>query len=234
MNEIKGAAVGRFAPVRRNTLKDQSYAELRRALITGRFEPGEHVTVKLLAEQLESGIMPVREAVQRLVAEGALLNLPSGRVCVPSLSRDEFDEVVEVRLQLEPLCCRKAATHDSAELVEDLVILQRQLKDAAWGKGPEATLWANHQFHFRIYRHAGSRLMFDLIESVWLRFGPMMTHTLKREANSQEYVLSELKLHEGLCAALAAGDGRKAASWMKQIIEGTADWYRKTFPFQEE
>lgn len=227
---IAGGA-GRFAPVHRNTLKEQSYSELRRALITGRFEPGEHVTVKLLAEQLGSGIMPVREAVQRLVAEGALVNLPSGRVCVPALTRAEFDEIVEIRLLLEPHCCRKAAAAMTDGILAEITEAQAHLRKAAAGENPEAALWANHQFHFAIYRQAGSRQMIDLIESVWLRFGPMMTHSQSGGQGAQDYIEAELKTQEELLAALGARDGARAAKLMTRIVQGTAAWYHKTFPF---
>lgn len=221
-----------FGAIQRNTLKDQCYAELRRALISGRFEPGENVTVKLLAEQLQSGTMPVREAVQRLVAEGAFLNLPNGRICVPDLSRQEFEDIVEMRLLLEPYSCRKAAESDPGTLVEDLARLQRQLKAAFREGGAEDTLWANHQFHFRIYGHASSRLMFNTIESIWLRFGPIMTHTLKKKVRgATAYVRAELKLHETLCNALANGNGKGAQEAMGEIIQGTANWYLNEYPF---
>ncbi|MEI9850562.1 MAG: GntR family transcriptional regulator [Sphingomonas sp.] len=227
------AARARFAPVQRNTLKDQSYAQLRQALITGRFEPGENVTVKLLAEQLGSGIMPVREAVQRLVAEGALVNLPSGRVCVPALTRAEFDEIIEIRLLLEPYCCRKAAAHMDDRVMAELRTLQARLQRAAEGEGAEAALWANYQFHFGIYRQAGAGQMLQLIEAVWLRFGPMMKHSQGGGAEARDYVLGELQAQERLCAALAEHDGDKAARLMAQIVDGTADWYRRSFPFAD-
>ena len=228
------ARATRFAPVHRNTLKDQSYSELRRALVTGRFQPGEHVTVKLLAEQLGSGIMPVREAVQRLVAEGALVNLPSGRVCVPSLTRAEFDEIIEIRMLLEPHCCRKAAAAMTDAIFAEISEGQARLRAAAAGENPEAALWANHQYHFGIYRQAGSRQMLALIESVWLRFGPMMTHSQAGGAGAQEYLEAELKTQEELLAALAAHDGARSAKLMASIIQCTARWYHKSYLFAED
>ena len=232
MSEPKRRRSAVLAPIQRNTLKDQCYTELRRALISGRFEPGENVTVKLLAEQLQSGTMPVREAVQRLVAEGAFVNLPSGRICVPDLSREEFEDIVELRLLLEPYCCFQAAMSETAPLVKDLGGLQQKLKSAFRKGSAEETLWANHQLHFRIYGHASSRLMFDTIESIWLRFGPIMTHTLKKKVpGATTYVRAELKFHDVLSSALANGDGKGAQEAMKEIIQGTANWYLNEYPF---
>jgi DNA-binding GntR family transcriptional regulator len=223
----------RLTPVHRNTLKDQSYSELRRALIMGRFEPGENVTVKLLAEQLGAGIMPVREAVQRLVAEGALVNLPSGRVCVPSLTREEFDDIVELRLLLEPHCCGKAAAAMTDESLAEVAQAQSRLREANAGKKSEAVLWANHEFHFTIYRQGGSPQMLAHIESVWLCFGPMMPYTQTGVVGAIEYIETELKTQDQLLAALAARDSARSARLMSSIIKGTAQWYRKSYPFEE-
>jgi len=223
----------RFAPVHRNTLKDQSYSELRRALVTGRFQPGEHVTVKLLAEQLGSGIMPVREAVQRLVAEGALVNLPSGRVCVPSLTRAEFDEIIEIRMLLEPHCCHKAAEAMTDAIFAEISEGQARLRALSSGS-PEEVLWANHQYHFGIYRQAGWLQMLGLIESVWLRFGPMMRHSQAGGKGAREYLDAELKIQEDMLAALKVRDGVRAAKAMTRIIQCTARWYHKTYPFADE
>lgn len=233
MANIKSGTLGRTASTQRNTLKDRTYSTLRHALITGQFQPGEQVTVKFLVEKLQSGTMPVREAVQRLVAEGALISLPNGRVCVPDLSRKDFHDIVEARLLLEPHCCGEATRNTPEKLARDLVTLQKKLVAASKGGKPGTTLWANHQFHFRIYQHANSPLLLGLIESVWLRFGPAITHTLTETPDSASYIASELKLHDELCKAIAAGKSKDAESIMRRIIEGTANWYEKSFPFDE-
>src|SRR5690348_3741166 len=75
--------------VRRETLKDRIYKEVRRALQVGKFEPGEAITVKLVADELGAGTMPIRESLQRLAAEGALVSLPSGRARVPLFTAQE-------------------------------------------------------------------------------------------------------------------------------------------------
>jgi DNA-binding GntR family transcriptional regulator len=230
----EAARKSRFTPVHRNTLKDQSYSELRRALIVGRFQPGENVTVKLLADQLGSGIMPVREAVQRLVAEGALINLPNGRVCVPSLARAEFDEIVDIRLLLEPHCSGKAAAAMTEKSLAEITQAQVRLRAATSGSKTEATLWANHQFHFAIYRQAGLPQLLAHIESIWLCFGPMMPHSQAGIPGADSYIEAELRMQDELVAALAARDQARSSRLMASIIEGTARWYHTTYPFADE
>ena len=59
-------------PVARVTLNELAYARLKHALLSGRIEPGASLALRELAAQLGTSVMPVREAVTRLSAEGAL------------------------------------------------------------------------------------------------------------------------------------------------------------------
>src|ERR1700694_5537374 len=93
--------VRKLAKVKSETIKDRIYAELRGALMAGRFAPGEPLTIKMLAAQLETGLMPVRESVQRLITEGALSAFPNRTIRVPYLSREEFDELCDIRVAIE-------------------------------------------------------------------------------------------------------------------------------------
>ena len=61
-----------FEPIDRMTLQERVYLALRKALILGRFAPGQALTVNELALRFETSPMPVREALARLVSEQAL------------------------------------------------------------------------------------------------------------------------------------------------------------------
>jgi DNA-binding GntR family transcriptional regulator len=220
--------------VKRATLKDQSYQGLRRALISGRFEPGGQVTVKQLADQLGAGVMPVREAVQRLVAEGALAALPTGRVCVPRLTRGAFEEILELRLMLEPLAAAKAAAHCPRELPDRLAEIQAEMDRAVDSDESEAVLWANYRFHFGIYGTSGSRVLEEHIEALWLRAGPMIVHLLTGPKRRARFKSGGVGLHDDILKPLRRRDPDTARQTMTRIISTAADWYRDSFPFADD
>ena len=83
------------------TLQDSTYARLRQWVTVGQFLPGERLKIHAIAEQLGVGVMPVRAALQRLAAEGALVNVPHSGMLVPRLSLAEFDDVLQT-LALPP------------------------------------------------------------------------------------------------------------------------------------
>src|SRR5579863_5105990 len=74
----------------RDSLHLRVYQELRRALIAGVFLPGQPVTLRQLVKSLGTSIMPVRDAVGRLIAAGALEMLPNRSVIVPLMTRRKF------------------------------------------------------------------------------------------------------------------------------------------------
>ena len=95
-----------------STQQDSTYDRLRQWLGLGRFLPGERLKIRQVAAELGVGVMPVRAALQRLSAEGALVNSPNCGVAVPRLSRAEFDEfnaekrfdVADIHAEESPLC----------------------------------------------------------------------------------------------------------------------------------
>ena len=79
-------------PLTRQTLSGDVYEQLRELLLYGRVMPGEQLSLRTIAEALGVSVMPVREAVHRLVAEQAL-DLSSNRALrVPVMTVSQFRE----------------------------------------------------------------------------------------------------------------------------------------------
>ena len=85
----------------RETLGERVTAELRALLVAGRLAPGEKLSLRRVAEALGGAMMPVREAVSRVAADGALEELPGRAVRVPMLTLGQFRELTRLRLVVE-------------------------------------------------------------------------------------------------------------------------------------
>jgi DNA-binding GntR family transcriptional regulator len=222
--------------IRRQTLKERIYQELRKALQEGKFEPGESITVKLLEQELGGGTMPIRETIQRLAAEGALINLPTGRVKVPLFTADEFDEIKEIRLRLEGLAARNAAIRLSDEDFARIELSHQRLMSVATGN----TEWGeivhlNYVFHFAIYEAARSPHLLSMIDSLWLRVSPLLSIPFKKPAKVRaEWVLGHEHNQLRLLDALKQRDGKAAEAVIREIILGSAAWYHRHHQFAAE
>jgi DNA-binding GntR family transcriptional regulator len=113
-----------------------------------------------------------------------------------------------------------------------------KLIDATWRAFPtptrvkdvEAAALANWAFRFDIYRAAQAPLLVDLIESVWLRSGPLIAHPLRHATPAVARDTHSLRAI--LVAAITRQDPDAARLATQAIIKSAADWYRGNFPFQ--
>src|SRR5258707_516888 len=97
-----------LARIERETVQDRVYSVLRDQLMRGGFEPGQKLKIADLASALGTSAMPVREALNRLVAERAIESMPNRSVRVPSLSKESLRDLMEARCAIEGLAVGEA------------------------------------------------------------------------------------------------------------------------------
>jgi DNA-binding GntR family transcriptional regulator len=197
-------------PVENITQREQITQSVRRALMNGHFQPGQSVTVKAISEMLGAGVMPAREAMNRLTAEGALELRPNRTVIVPMLSRREFDELTDLRCHIEGLAAAQAVEHVAPEHIAQLKAFDLAMRAAARKGDADAYLDGNFQFHFVIYRLGASSFMLSIIEKLWIRVGPLI-----RSCFNDTGFADSGRLHAQVIEALEA---RKEAPLRKAIV----------------
>ena len=157
-----------------STAHEAVYRRLRERIFFGGFLPGHAVTLRGLAEELGVSPMPVREAVRRLIAERALAMQGNGRVVVPLMTRDKFEQVLFARAALEPELAARALSRLSPADIEVIAQVDDDIDSALLNGDAEGYMRGNFRFHFMIYRQAEADMLLGLVESVWLQFGPFM------------------------------------------------------------
>lgn len=208
------------APVARETLRLRVYDELRRAIARGRFRPGQSLTVRGLASALSVSATPVREALQMLAAEGALLAEPNRFFRVPELRREQFAEVREVRAALEGLAAEKAAVQVSPEEFARLEEANGRALAAIDAQDTEAYLAANEEFHFALYAAARSPLLDRHIRSLWLQAGP----SLRILFNDIALVRTLTDNHRTALDAIRKGDAAGAREAIRRDVLTAGDF----------
>ena len=84
---IEDSHLALLAPLdRRNSLGELAYESLKDTIIRGQFAPGAKLTVRSVAQALGVSTTPARDAINRLIGEGALANLGPKTVVVPIMS----------------------------------------------------------------------------------------------------------------------------------------------------
>jgi len=185
------------------TLQDKTYQTLHQWLTVGRFLPGERLKIRQVALELGVSVMPVRAALQRLAAEGALVNIPNCGVMVPKLKRAQFDDILQTRILLEGQAAELGTYRMSEADVMTMSALNRQMQEAIAVQDVKAYLEANELFHVTLYRASGSPMLMELIETVWLKVGPISNQLFEDQRFSQK--LNDA--HDDVMKALLQRDG---------------------------
>lgn len=165
-------------PIERETLWDQVYAQLRDALFAGRFEPGGRLVLRELAESLGTSITPVRDAVARLVASGALDVGARNTALVPDLGADTLRQLIIVRTELEGRAAREAARNADEKGIAELEKRLAQMRKLIADRRLASYLDLHRRFHFGIYEMAQIPILYNMIEGLWLRCGPVLSFVL--------------------------------------------------------
>jgi DNA-binding GntR family transcriptional regulator len=193
-----------------------TYARLRDMILFGLLEPGAPVTIQGLINDLGAGMTPVREALRRLAAEGALLPQGNRRVTVPRVSLALLDQIAFARLTIEPHLAELAAAHLTPALIARLEALDAQVDAAIRAGDITAYLQSNHAFHFALYEASNAPVLVDMARSLWLRFGPSLRIVVARGG-----ALALPDQHGLALSAMREGDGAGLARALRDdILQG--------------
>ncbi|MCP5072959.1 MAG: GntR family transcriptional regulator [Rhodobacteraceae bacterium] len=190
------------------------YRKIRDKVLYGKLKPGQAVTIQGLVEELNVSMTPVREAIRRLTAEGALINQGNRRVSVPQMDAERFAELVFARKAIEPELARIAAQKSSNEAILHLTEIDQRINVAMDAGDVSGYMLENHQFHFTLYAQAGSAILLPLAETLWLRYGPLYRIICGKYGTG-----NMVDMHEETLQALANRDGDATARAILKDIE---------------
>lgn len=175
---------GEAVITQRKTVADQVYLDLRSRLIAGTYLPAQKLTLRALAQEFGTSMMPVRDAVKRLGAQGGLQINANRTIQVSAPSSEEFEEMLKIRMALEGLACESAVKRmRDTEIAKIRQIEQRFEREALRLRpNPEMLSKINRDFHFGIYRASKMPQLLDLIENLWVQVSPVLSLAIRYTA----------------------------------------------------
>jgi len=180
---------------------DRVYRTLRTRIMHGEIGPGEALTLRGIGREFGVSMTPAREAVRRLVAEGALQLSSSGRVSTPDLSQDRLEELAALRALLEVELASRALPRAHIALIDRLHSINSVIAERVQKRDAVGYIRTNLEFHRTLYLRAQAPAMLAMAETVWLQLGPTM-RALYGRLNRTEAP----QYHRLIIAALKAGD----------------------------
>lgn len=200
------------------------YRQLRDLVLYGDLAPGQAVTIQGLTERLAAGMTPVREAIRRLIAEGALEFQGNRRVCVPLLNAENISEIILARQWLDPHLSLRATQRATPDDLDELTAMDTTLDQSILRGDLRGYLELNYKFHKRLYELAEAPILADMADGLWLRFGPSLRVVCGRLGTQN---LPDK--HKDLLQAMRARDAEGAARAIREDVIQGMEQVRQSF-----
>ncbi len=190
-------------------LSDQAYDELVKRIVSGKFPAGETLQEEKLTAEFGISRTPVREALQRLAAEGLVEPLPRRGYRVSLPDAEALGELFECRAGLELMALRLAIAEIPAE---EIAVLKKKLKDAGEKQSTKLVLEADTEMHGLIMDHSGNRYLASLIRQFMRKTAPF------RSYRNQENLKEREKERIQILDAIAKRDLEEASAFLRDHI----------------
>jgi DNA-binding GntR family transcriptional regulator len=200
------------------------YEELRADILSAVLEPGAKLRIEFVCERYRARNTPVREALNRLAAEGLLQRQEQRGFSVASMSAEDLSELTRARVAIEVMALRESLAHRDAAWEEHLVLARhrlertpRSLHSERYEANPE---WErrHREFHRALIAACGSR---------WLRrfSDELADHAYRYRQRSMQaaYLQRDVAAeHAAIADAALAGDSDRAVALLQAHFETTA------------
>jgi DNA-binding GntR family transcriptional regulator len=197
----------------------RAYERIRQMITTLELAPGITIDEGRLAEDLDMGLVPIREALKLLIHDNLVEVSSQGGISVSGVSIPELEQISELRRLLESYCARQAAQRATPD---DIVILEALRQEQATIPLEDSQRWfdLDHKFHQAIARAAHNKYLaqtldhfFGLSQRLWYLALPHL-----------EFLPSAVEVHLDLVQAIKDGDADQAEALMSAHVR---DFYAK-------
>ncbi|MDC0737990.1 GntR family transcriptional regulator [Cognatishimia sp. SS12] len=203
--EMQSVAQSAAAPI---------YRALKASILASDLPAGRALRQSEIAKQFGVSKVPVREALQKLEAEGFVLLLPNKGAFVREVPAEEVLDLLDIRAALESQAVENAVP----QMIEtDLQALQANLK--AYSEAPDIPAWSqlNLEFHRMLCEPCGNTQLMLMLEDIQLRIGPFLRLTVT-EASGMERPRRD---HDLIVQACLSGNAKEAAALVRRHIQET-------------
>lgn len=184
------------------TTQQHAVEWLRAAIVSGALRPGDRIGQEDVAEQIGVSLIPVREALRVLEAEGQVTYVPRRGYFVTELRLEDLREIYALRQVLEERAARAALAAIDHDGLDRMVQAARECAAAARTGDVAAQLAANRAFHFALLAASEQPHTLRLIRMLWESTEPY--RALYYNAPEERRAADEA--HERIVEAVRDGD----------------------------
>jgi DNA-binding GntR family transcriptional regulator len=196
------------------TVGEMVYSTLKKAILNGDLKPEQRLIEQTVSRAMNTSRIPVREAIKKLEQDGFVERLPVRGFVVKRVSREEVEETFGIRAALESYAAYMATAHITDIFISSLKDNIRESNKALNEGEIEKLTELNAQFHEMLYKAAGSKKLYKLINT----FRDYIARYRKPLFSTKSGGLASLKDHERMVDAMQKGDREKVEKIIKKHI----------------
>lgn len=201
------------------SIAETAYQQLRLAIVECRLVPGQRLTEASIAQKLQVGETPAREALRRLVLEGLVRVTPRHGYAVAPITLRNVHELFELRLLIEPATAAMAARNSRAASLAPL----KKLSEVGYSDGSQDSvrkfLRANTELHAHIARLSGNHRIVQLLSQLLSESERLINFGMLSHPQSERTVGE----HQRILEALAGKDADSARRIMEEHVRATRE-----------
>jgi DNA-binding GntR family transcriptional regulator len=203
-----------LGPAQRHTLGGEVTRAIRQAVLTGAYQPGDHLTEAEIAREMGVSHGPVREALRELEAEDLVIIERHRGAFVRAFTAQDVREIYSFRSLLETAMVHLTQARVQPADLDELQTLIDRMRMAAAARDTEAEIELDLEFHRRLCELSGHRRMYE----AWLRLSSPIRLFLTMAIPTYLRPEDAAESHAPIVQALRAGDAVAATRYMEQAV----------------
>lgn len=198
-------------------LREVVFVTLRRQILRGELKPGERLMEISLAKRLGVSRTPIREAIRKLEHEGLVVMIPRRGAHVAEITRQELNDVLEVRLSLEILAIEKAVDRMKEPEIRKLKRAEAEFAELVERDDVDLTELgeADEHFHDVIYEGTGNRRLIQILNNLREQMYRFRVEYMKTK-NIRQTLVDE---HDAIVRAVESHDKEEAVRLTRLHID---------------
>ena len=206
------------------TRHEAAAERIRRGIMSGEYRPGQRLKQQELARQFGCSVIPIREALHQLAAEGFVVLDPQKGARVADLNSRTLEEIYEVRMRLEGWAAGLAARRMTLEAAARTRAILDKMDRPNISVAEWVTL--NLEFHDSLYVCAGQDFLRKMITNLRKNMEPYLRLDLAKVGN----LVDGRRQHRRIFQACLRGDGkaaeRETSAHLKSVAQRLVKYLR--------
>src|SRR5215510_4944709 len=202
--------------------KDRIIEMMKNALLTGKLSPGDQIVESKVARELGVGTPLVREALIELEHQGFVQKFPYKGTYVTRLSRNDIEEIYNLRIELEPLAVEWAQVKAGPSDIDALLAMAGHMKQGASDMNFDHFYEYDLALHRTIWELSGNHYLYEVLERLVV---PLFAFFVMRTPRVRETYIKSAETHRSIIDAMLTKNGPELRSAVKEAVTSfKSDW----------